>query len=84
VRALALRRKSEGRDKGGKDGGDKRGDGLGGRPHDAIIAVSEEIEADLVVVRPHGDDERGARPHRQRVRQVLYYCKRPVLLVRDA
>jgi nucleotide-binding universal stress UspA family protein len=58
---------------------------MSGRPHEAIIAASEEIEADLVVV-----GSTGGMTSVRRVligsesEKVLHYCKRPVLLVRDA
>jgi nucleotide-binding universal stress UspA family protein len=57
---------------------------VSGRPHEAIIAASEEIEADLVVVGSTGITSVERVLIGSESEKVLRYCKRPVLLVRDA
>jgi nucleotide-binding universal stress UspA family protein len=57
---------------------------VSGRPHDAIMAVSEEIEADLVVVGSTGMTSVERVLIGSESEKVLHYCKRPVLLIRDS
>ena len=56
---------------------------VSGRPHDAIIAASEQIGADLVVVGSTGMTSVERVLIGSESEKVLRYCKRPVLLVRD-
>ena len=56
---------------------------MSGRPHYAIIAVSEEIEANLVVVGSTGMRSVERVLIGSESEKVLHYCKRPVLLIRD-